>query len=47
MVNLGIFYYNYGLGKMKNIKPGFSMDRLTLQPALDIFWSVTAKNNAI
>ena len=26
---LRLFYYNYGLGKMTNIKPGFSMDQIT------------------
>ena len=44
--DVGIFYYNNGLGKMTNIKPRFTMDRLT-RPALVIFWSATAQNNAL
>ena len=47
MTDLGIFYYNYGLRKMTNIKSGFLMDRLSCRPALVIFWSTTTQNNAL
>ena len=44
--DFGVLYYNYGLGKMTNIKPGFWIDWWTWRPALVIFLSATAQNNA-
>ena len=41
MTDLCISYYNSGSGKIKYIKPGFSMDRSTWRSLAVKFWSAT------
>ena len=46
MADLCISYYNSGSVKITNIKPGFSMERLTWRSVTVKFWSATIQNNA-